>query len=236
MLVCRSPSGCWHEHRHCQYRYGVGSQYGEYSGFGDARSRRGGAVDSPAPAKAERCPRACGDPTRPPAPGRRRGGAGWLLRGRGGSGAALPRCRRRMPGGERRGRPGCAGPLLRQLRGRSRPQRLPASNGALCRPRARTAPARPPRLSPSGAFAGAVLRCLVKNKLTNKQNNNNWRCLLAAHFPLNTKRRGFYFCVCSKLAFSPPSLTLFWMVMKESMVLEVYSFRDVCLSYLNTWN
>lgn len=137
-----------------------------------------------------------------------RGGAGAghtrLLGGRGrpspadGSGSRAGK--RRIPGGERRLGAGSAGPLLRQLRGRARPQRLPASNGAPCRPPARTA-ALPRAAAAPGAQPrpGALLVCLAENKIISK-NNNQFRLPgpLSRALPIKNKKIGFCFCACSQ--------------------------------------
>lgn len=86
LLVCRSPSGCWHEHRHCQYRYGLRSQYGEYLGFGVGRFLKG------CPFLPRATEHAWG-PAWPLVPEHRRGQARCLQRGQlvgaGGKGVAL---------------------------------------------------------------------------------------------------------------------------------------------------
>lgn len=146
LLVCRSPSGCWHEHRHCQYRYGLRSQYGEYLGFGAGCSPRGRLSLPPPP------------PRRSGARGRAGTRRGLLPRSAAGKErAASQRVDGMMGGGGEAGGGSCSPPAPatepgapgRQgglLRPRSpaaaRPRRLAASKGAPCRPRARTAPRR----------------------------------------------------------------------------------------------
>lgn len=112
----------------------------------------GGALAFPDAAEKERCPRARGDPARPPAPKRRREkraaslGLGW--RAAGGRRVAFATPQAHGAGGRRReskgsnagheaGSCGVAPEALPALT--AAPRRLPASNGAPCRPRARTA-------------------------------------------------------------------------------------------------
>lgn len=128
MSVCRSPSGCWHEHRHCQYRYGLGSQYGEYLGFGAACSRGWLSLPPPLPMRSGARERAdCGEPH---AGCSGVGGVSGRPSGRAGSG---------WRGGER-GAERVRGAAPAAAPGALPPSRLPASNGAPCRPRALTAP------------------------------------------------------------------------------------------------
>lgn len=97
-MVCRSPSGCWHEHRHCQYRYGLGSQYGEYLGFWVLLALGGGGRRFPRPCQGGAVPAGVRGPGAASCPGQVPGRGTAAARGAAGVGAAFPLRRRRIPG------------------------------------------------------------------------------------------------------------------------------------------